>query len=55
MGDFPIVDLSPDETAPRSPRCRGIYGFMFGHKFIWSEGFDMFGPKDRCQRCGYKP
>jgi hypothetical protein len=40
---------------PQQPKCIGIKGRLFGHKFVWSDVAYIYGLSDTCQRCGYKP
>ena len=35
------------------PRCRGLFGWLFGHKFIKGAG-DYHYRADHCWRCGFK-
>ena len=44
----------PDD---RMPRCRGLLGLIFGHKFFFGNVFvtDDLIRVDTCQRCGFNP
>jgi hypothetical protein len=35
----------------RMPRCRGLLGLIFGHKFVMTLGE---WPRDYCLRCGMR-
>lgn len=39
-------------TEPKAPRCLGIFGFLFGHKFLKSMGGYNYRNAN-CWRCGY--
>ena len=32
-----------------APRCRGVIGFLFGHKW---QGWDLSWSSNYCKRCG---
>lgn len=47
--------MTKDLWQHRSPRCRGLAGFIRGHKFN-TNTLDRHGHETYfCQRCGYRP